>query len=102
MIGFVLALFTAYSPMCTGCSGIMFSGLPAIPSKNYLAADLRYWDIGDQIQVCFSPDTDNCKIYSIQDKGGSVKGKWRFDILLKSDKDAIQFGRKELYVREVN
>lgn len=94
-----LALFTAYHGLCAGCSGIMFSGLPADHEKNYIAADLRYWDIGDQIEIRF-PD-NSIKIYTIADTGGAIRGKWRFDILVASKKLAIDWGTQDLWVREL-
>lgn len=100
MLAYVLALFTAYSAYCNGCSGIMFSGLPADYTKNYISADLNFWNIGDKVEICFSPDV--CKVYSIQDKGGAIKGKWRFDLLVKNNAEALIFGKKELYVRSIN
>jgi len=87
------ALITAYHPKCRGCIGITKSGLPAIASKHYLAADLRYWDIGDRFYI---PITN--EIYTVQDTGGAIKGKWRFDILVENQKQAIDWGKKKIKI----
>lgn len=87
------ALITAYHPKCKGCIGITKSGLPAIASKHYLAADLRYWDIGDRFYIPIMNE-----IYTVQDTGGAIKGKWRFDILVEDQKQAIDWGKKKIKI----
>ena len=77
----------------------MFSGLPADHTKNYIAADLRYWDIGDRLEIQL-PD-GSTQVYTVADTGSAIKGKWRFDILVASRELAIDWGTKDLWVREL-
>lgn len=97
---FTLALITAYSPDCHGCSGIMRSGKLADPIGLYVAADLRYWDFGDRIEICH-PDGSS-KIYTVADTGGKIKGRWRFDVLVGSEHEAIEWGVRRLHVSQLD
>ena len=97
---YALALITAYSPDCDGCSGIMNNGHFADPTGLYVAADLRYWDFGDKIEICLPDGT--ARIYTVADTGGKIKGKWRFDVLLNTEQEAIVWGAKRLHVSRLN
>lgn len=96
---YVLAKLSAYSPNCKGCSGITKSGQIADSTQNILAADLRYWDLGDKIEICFDKTS---AIYTIADTGSAIRGKWRFDVLVDSEEEAISWGIKHLHVQELN
>lgn len=100
MQDFFLALFTAYSPYCKGCTGITYSGLPADPNEHYLAANLEYWDIGDRLEVCFNVKTE-CVVYTIVDTGSALEKSNHFDLLLPSNAEALQWGKRYLYVRKL-
>lgn len=86
------AIVTAYIATCLGCSGLTYSGKIADYKENIIAADLKYWNIGQQIELC----TPECKIYTIEDTGSAIQGKNRFDILVASYEEAIKFGRRSL------
>lgn len=93
---YALALVTAYSPDCVGCSGIMKSGLWADHTQHYVAADLRYWDIGDRIELCLETGP---VIFMVADTGGAIKGRWRFDMLVATEDEAISWGVKRVHAR---
>jgi 3D (Asp-Asp-Asp) domain-containing protein len=97
---YYIALITAYSADCTGCTGITRSGQVADSAQYMVAADLRYWDLGDKIEICLP--TGQSVIYTITDTGGAIRGKWRFDILVSSKQEAIEWGVHRLHVQELN
>lgn len=97
---YALALITAYTADCTGCTGITRSGQIADSAQYMVAADLRYWKFGDKIEICL-PDGKSA-IYIVADTGSKIRGKWRFDILVETQQEAIEWGVKRLHVQEVN
>lgn len=93
----MIAIVTAYIATCSGCSGLTFSGLRADWTKNYVAADLSHYEIGDKICFYFGFE---CSQYTVQDTG-SFKGKNRFDILVKDFKTAVNFGKQQIKYLEL-
>lgn len=88
-----LGEFSAYTSTCKGCSGITASGKTADYTKLYIAADLNYHKLGDKITLCLP----KCKIYTVEDTGGAIKGHHTFDLLVSDYNTAITFGRRTLW-----
>ena len=98
LLAYLLAVVTAYTPECTGCSGITASGAYADPAKRYLAAD-KFWPFGTKIALCF-PNGEEY-IYTVVDRGSKIKGKNRFDILVSSEGEASEWGVKTIHYRVI-
>lgn len=91
------ALITAYVKDCKGCIGITKDGTVAESYKRILAADPRYYPMGTRVELTF-PDGD-VKVYTVRDTGGAIKGRGRFDMLVKTEKFAKKWGRKKIKFR---
>lgn len=91
----IKALFTAYWMYCYGCSGITACGKIADYTQHYVAADFNYWKCGDKITLYYN----GWKEYTVMDTGAAIKGKWRFDILVASQADAVDFGKRYLEIK---
>lgn len=96
---YVLATITAYTPDCAGCSGITASGRIADPDAHLVAADLRYWRVGDRIEVCL--DTGPV-VFVVADTGGAIRGRWRFDMLVWTVEEATSWGVRRVHVLPVD
>ena len=80
---------TAYTPYCTGCSGITASGRPA--GHGIVAVDPRVIPLGTRLYI---PGYG----YAIAgDTGGAIVG-YRIDLGYTSYRDAMQFGRRAVTV----
>jgi N-acetylmuramoyl-L-alanine amidase len=91
------AKVTAYTKSCKGCSGITRDGTVAESHKRILAADPRYYPLGTRVELTF-PDGD-VKVYTVRDTGGAIKGKGRFDMLVKTERFATEWGVQHLKYR---
>jgi 3D (Asp-Asp-Asp) domain-containing protein len=94
------ALITAYVKDCKGCIGITKDGTVAESHKRILAADPKFHPMGTKVELTF-PDGD-VKIYTVRDTGGKIKGKNRFDMLVKTEKFAKKWGKKKIKFRVVD
>ena len=80
---------TAYTPNCSGCSGITASGRPA--GHGIVAVDPRIIPLGTRLYI---PGYG----YAIAgDTGGAIVG-YRIDLGYTSYRDAMQFGRRAVTV----
>lgn len=84
------AITTAYHSQCKGCIGITASG--KVPSGAMIAAD-KHWQFGECIAFF---QEGSWKNYIVEDRGGDIKGKNRFDILMPSFQAAKKFGKQVL------
>ena len=92
---YALATITAYTPDCAGCSGFTASGRIADPAEHLVAADLRYWSVGDRIEVCLD---DGPVVFTVADTGGAIRGRWRFDLLVETVEEARTWGVRQVHV----
>jgi 3D (Asp-Asp-Asp) domain-containing protein len=60
-----------------------------------IAADPRVLPMGSRVQVMGAGEYSG--IYTVSDKGGSIKGH-KVDIFVNSREEALEFGRKQVYV----
>ena len=80
---------TAYTPYCSGCSGITATGRPA--GRGIVAVDPRVIPLGTRLYI---PGYG----YAIAgDTGGAIVG-YRIDLGYTSYRDAMQFGRRAVTV----
>jgi len=93
------ALVTAYTKDCEGCSGITADGTPADSSFRIIAADRNHWRMGTQVRLFF-PEGD-VRTYTVRDTGGAIKGRCRFDMLVKTEEFALKWGRKKIHFEVV-
>lgn len=91
------AKVTAYTADCKGCIGITRDGTVAESYKRILAADPRYYPLGTRVELTF-PDGD-VKVYTVRDTGGAIKGKGRFDMLVRTEQFAVKWGVQHLKFR---
>ena len=91
------AKVTAYTKSCKGCSGITRDGTVAESHKRILAADPRYYPLGTRVELTF-PDGD-VKVYTVRDTGGAIKGPGRFDMLVKTERFAVEWGIQHIKYR---
>ena len=91
------AKVTAYTKSCKGCSGITRDGTVAESHKRILAADPRYYPLGTRVELTF-PDGD-VKVYTVRDTGGAIKGPGRFDMLVKTERFAVEWGVQHIKYR---
>ena len=95
-----VAKVTAYTADCEGCIGITRDGTVAESHKRILAADPRYYPMGTKVELTF-PDGD-VKVYTVRDTGGAIKGKGRFDMLVRTERFAVKWGVKHIKFRVVD
>ena len=93
------ARVTAYTATCPGCSGVTRDGTPAESHRRILAADPRHYPMGTRIELTF-PDGD-VEVYTVHDTGASVRGPNRFDMLVRTDRFAREWGVQHLAFRVV-
>ena len=91
------AKVTAYTKSCKGCIGITRDGTVAESHKRILAADPRYYPMGTRVELTF-PDGD-VKVYTVRDTGGAIKGPGRFDMLVKTERFAVEWGVQHIKYR---
>lgn len=84
---------TAYSPYCTGCSGISASGkdLRVSPMPRVIAVDPSVIPLGSKVWV------EGYGEAIAADKGGAIKG-YKVDVLLPKSQ-VYQWGRKSVQVK---
>ena len=92
-----VAKVTAYTADCKGCIGITKDGTVAESHKRILAADPRYYPMGTRVELTF-PDGD-VAVYTVRDTGGAIKGKGRFDMLVRTERFAMKWGVKRVKFR---
>jgi 3D (Asp-Asp-Asp) domain-containing protein len=92
-----VAKVTAYTADCKGCSGITRDGTVAESHKRILAADPRYYPLGTRVELTF-PDGD-VEVYTVRDTGGAIKGKGRFDMLVRTERFAVEWGVQHIKYR---
>lgn len=95
-----VAKVTAYTADCEGCIGVTRDGTVAESHKRILAADPRYYPMGTKVELTF-PDGD-VKVYTVRDTGGAIKGKGRFDMLVRTERFAVKWGVKHIKFRVVD
>lgn len=88
---------TAYTPSCSGCSGITATGVnvKSNPHAKVIAVDPRVIPLGTKVHI------EGLGVYTAADTGGSIKGH-RIDVLMASERAAIYFGRKQLKITILN
>ncbi|WP_144551940.1 LysM peptidoglycan-binding and 3D domain-containing protein [Bacillus sp. X1(2014)] len=88
---------TAYTASCEGCSGTTATGinLKANPDKKVIAVDPSVIPLGSKVHV------EGYGEAIAGDTGGAIKGN-RIDVFIPSEKDAIDFGVKQLKVTIIN
>jgi 3D (Asp-Asp-Asp) domain-containing protein len=92
-----VAKVTAYTKDCAGCIGITRDGTPADSHRRILAADPRYYPMGTRVELTF-PD-GGVKVYTVRDTGGAIKGKGRFDMLVRTERFAVKWGVQHIKYR---
>lgn len=88
---------TAYTPYCTGCSGISAAGinLRANPNMKLIAADPRVIPMGTKVWV------EGYGHAVVGDTGGAIKGN-RIDVLMPTKAQAYKWGRKQVKIKILN
>lgn len=86
---------TAYTPYCTGCSGITATGIDVRNNITYnglgiVATDPKVIPLGSTVVI-------NGKKYIAADTGGAIKGN-KIDILVRTKKEAYEFGRRNITI----
>lgn len=95
-----VAKVTAYTADCKGCIGITRDGTVAESHKRILAADPRFYPMGTKVELTF-PDGD-VEVYTVRDTGGAIKGRGRFDMLVRTERFAVKWGVKHIKFRVLN
>jgi 3D (Asp-Asp-Asp) domain-containing protein len=95
-----VAKVTAYTADCKGCIGITRDGTLAESHKRILAADPRHYPMGTKVELTF-PDGD-VEVYTVRDTGGAIKGRGRFDMLVRTERFAVKWGVKHIKFRVVD
>lgn len=80
-----------YTANCKGCSGKTTSGTTPTPGKT-VAVDTDYWPLGTKFYV------EGFGVVTAEDTGGAIEGKNRFDLNVKTKKEAFNLGIKKLKV----
>lgn len=88
---------SAYTASCEGCSGITSTGinLKANPNAKVISVDPTVIPLGSKVYV------EGYGEAIAGDTGGAIKGN-RIDVFIPSQKDAINFGVKQLKVTILN
>ncbi|WP_235961149.1 G5 and 3D domain-containing protein [Savagea serpentis] len=88
---------TAYTPYCTGCSGISAAGinLRANPNLRLIAVDPRVIPMGSKVWV------EGYGYAVAGDTGGAIKGN-RIDVLMQTKSQAYSWGRKKVKIKVMN
>jgi 3D (Asp-Asp-Asp) domain-containing protein len=90
------ALVTAYVATCLGCSGITASGEVAHAADMILAAS-REWAIGSCVELKLP--REGWVQFAVQDRGGAIKGRDRFDMLVGTVSEARAWGKRRIRYR---
>ncbi|MEK3764182.1 MULTISPECIES: ubiquitin-like domain-containing protein [unclassified Solibacillus] len=85
---------TAYTPHCTGCSGISAAGLNlrANPDMKVIAVDPRIIPLGTKVWV------EGYGNAVAADTGGAIKGN-KIDVLVPTKSEAYNWGRKKVRLK---
>jgi 3D (Asp-Asp-Asp) domain-containing protein len=88
---------TAYTPYCAGCSGITATGVnvKANPNAKVIAVDPSVIPLGSKVYI------EGLGVYTAADTGGAIKGH-RIDVLMATNHEALQFGRKHIKITILN
>lgn len=88
---------TAYTPYCTGCSGISAAGinLRSNPNLKLVAVDPRVIPLGTKVYV------EGYGYAVAGDTGGAIKG-MKIDLLMQTKNQAYSFGRRNVTVHVLN
>ncbi|WP_336047066.1 ubiquitin-like domain-containing protein [Solibacillus ferritrahens] len=88
---------TAYTPYCTGCSGISAAGLNLRknPDMKVIAVDPRVIPLGTKVWV------EGYGNAVAGDTGGAIKGN-KIDVLVPSKSKANSWGRKKVRIKVLN
>ncbi len=84
---------TAYTAYCEGCSGTTYTGidLRSNPDQKVIAVDPDVIPLGSKVRV---PGYGEAIAGDI---GGAIQGN-RIDVYMEENKDALEFGRKQMVV----
>ncbi|WP_214823718.1 LysM peptidoglycan-binding and 3D domain-containing protein [Exiguobacterium algae] len=88
---------TAYTPYCAGCSGITATGIDvrSNPNQKVIAVDPSVIPLGSKVWV------EGYGEAIAGDTGGAIKGN-RIDILMPTQEQALNFGRKTITIKVLN
>ncbi|MDP4162870.1 MAG: LysM peptidoglycan-binding domain-containing protein [Bacillota bacterium] len=88
---------TAYTASCTGCSGVTATGINIKDNQDakVIAVDPSVIPLGSKVYV------EGYGYATASDTGGAIKGK-RIDVFIPSEKDAMQWGSKQVNVTIIN
>lgn len=90
---YTLTAYCACEKCCGKSDGITASGVKAVEGVT-IAADTSVLPFGTKVKI-------DGKIYTVQDRGGAIKGK-RIDVYFDSHQKALEFGKqtKEITIIE--
>ena len=82
---------TAYTPWCAGCSGVTATGMnvKANPNAKVISVDPSVIPLGSKVYI------EGLGTYLAADTGGAIIGN-RIDVLMATERAALQFGRKHI------
>lgn len=85
---------TAYTALCTGCSGITSTGinLNTNPNSKVIAVDPSVIPLGSRVEV------KGYGTFLAADTGGAINGN-KIDIFMAKRGDAVSFGRRNVEIR---
>ncbi|WP_026825971.1 MULTISPECIES: 3D domain-containing protein [Exiguobacterium] len=88
---------TAYTPYCAGCSGITATGIDvrSNPNQKVIAVDPSVIPLGSKVWV------EGYGTAIAGDTGGAIKGN-KIDILMPTQEQALNFGRKSITIKVLN
>ena len=88
---------TAYTPYCAGCSGITATGIDvrSNPNQKVIAVDPSVIPLGSKVWV------EGYGEAIAGDTGGAIKGN-KIDILMPTQEQALNFGRKSITIKVLN
>ncbi|MGR9050481.1 3D domain-containing protein [Halobacillus faecis] len=88
---------TAYTAFCEGCSGVTYTGidLRANPDQKVIAVDPNVIPLGSTVRV---PGYGTAVAGDI---GGDIEGH-RIDLFMEQEKDAFDYGRRQIEVEILN
>ncbi|PFA67019.1 hypothetical protein CN378_11580 [Bacillus sp. AFS015802] len=85
---------TAYTAHCEGCIGITKTGVDLLknPDARVIAVDPRVIPLGSKVYI------EGYGYARAEDTGGAIKGN-RIDIYMEKEKDALQYGVRDVKVK---